>query len=245
MKVSRWSWGIATLALALVPAVSQAQGVTVQGGVYYNQQQGYQQQPVYQQQQQPVYQQGYQQGYQQQGYVQPQQQVYEDLPRLRFALTGGAGLGGGAFGSLFVEASLQAGVQLNDLIGIYYRGRGQIGFIWDRGGDVGLYASLFNPILIDVTLGDFFQVGAGPSFDYMVYSACNGGGCFDAGVFGFAGDARIAISIPYYQGRQSVFVGMSRGGYTFEINGHFGAYGFDRGTFGFAQVSVAGGWILY
>jgi hypothetical protein len=230
----------------MAPAMGQAQGVTVQGGVYYNQP-GYQQ--GYQQQQQPVYQQ--QQGYQQQTYVQqqPQAQYVEDLPRLRFALTGGAVLGGGAFGTLAVEGTIQLGVQLNDLLGIYYRGRGQIGFIWDRGGSIGLYASIFNPILIDVTLGDFFQVGAGPSLDYLVYSACNsfGGGtvCVDRGVLGFAGDARIAISIPHYQGRQSVLVGMSRGGYTFELNGHFGVYGFDTGTFGMAQVGIAGGWILY
>ena len=114
MTFSRLSWGVAALVLALAP-MANAQGVTVQGGVYYNQQQGYQQQqPVYQQQQgyqqqQPVYQ---QQGYQQQQYVQQQQPQYvEDLPRLRFALTGGGGVGGGQFGTLFATGTVQLGIQ--------------------------------------------------------------------------------------------------------------------------------------
>ncbi|MBZ0120430.1 MAG: hypothetical protein K8H88_25790 [Sandaracinaceae bacterium] len=167
-----------------------------------------------------------------------------DEPRLRLALTGGAALGAGELATFGGVASLQLGVQVDDLFAVYYRGSAQGALVWDRpsAGSAGMF---FHAVVVDLTLGDAVQLGAGPSFDHVLYSACGQLVCVDAGTVGFGGEARVALTLPYFAGHQRTLAGRSRGALVIELVVHAGAYGIDRAVFGHAQVGLAAGWMMY
>jgi hypothetical protein len=111
--------------------------------------------------------------------------------RWAFGATGGPFIGGniGGAGGLWG----QAGVQINQLIGVYYQTHAMIGVVGLRkSGTLDAYDSFFggiwnNEVLVDFTFADVFQVGVGPSFD--IYSINN----FSEGFPGL--DARIGVAL--------------------------------------------------
>jgi hypothetical protein len=118
--------------------------------------------PVAAQEYEPAYEYGYEQGYEQ------AQQDYE-FARFRFGISGvgGAqvangpdiGMGG---------AQLRLGVQIGQMVGLYYMPTGLVGAITDRPGSSGSVAGLlWNTLMFDLTIADFVQIGGGPSMDWI------------------------------------------------------------------------------
>lgn len=153
--MNRWIFAFAAgalLALSLSPSMAEAQ---------------YQQpyaQPVPQPQPQPAY-------------------VSPPLFRFRFGVDGGLG----AFWNGFragpaAEASLRLGMQIDDLLGVYYQGRlfGAVTESADTGFGTALQGVtvISNGAGVDFTFVDVIQLGGGLSVDYLVSDACGGGGTF-------------------------------------------------------------------
>lgn len=95
-----------------------------------------------------------------------------------------AGMGGG---------QLRLGAQINDLFAIYYQGEGFIG-AWST--DSRLAGMLYNVAMAELTLADVFQLGLGPSLDYVWGCRDPNGNrdlaCANEGPF-FGADARLAV----------------------------------------------------
>ena len=112
-------------------------------------------------------------------------------PHLRWAIgaTGGPYIGGnvGGAGGLWG----QLGVQINQLIGVYYQTHAMIGAVGLKNSsdvyDLFVGGIWNNEVMVDFTFADVFQVGVGPSFD--VFSVNN----FSEGFFGL--DARIGVGL--------------------------------------------------
>jgi hypothetical protein len=154
-------------------------------------------QPVYVQQPQPVY------VVRQPGYLD------EDRGRFRFGLTFGGGymtiatdLGSFTGGHFLGE--VRAGWQFNRLFGLYY----QPGIIIGGGGGSttagsgwgGIAVQENNSVLAELTLGNIFQLAAGPSFDWIasaiesVNTVSPGASVYVGGGGAFGFDARIAAT---------------------------------------------------
>ncbi len=120
----------------------------------------------------------------------------EDYARVRFhaALVGGGFFGdvAGGMGGL----TLGLGVQLNQYFGLFYQAHGLLGAFIEGGQDGAIAALLYNSAIFDVTLGHFFQFGAGPSLDFLAGCAAgaSGAGCGDGGPF-FGLDGRVALAL--------------------------------------------------
>lgn len=120
----------------------------------------------------------------------------EDHARVRFhaALAGGGFFGDvvGGMGGL----SVGLGVQFNQWVGLYYQAHGMLAALIEGGQDAVLAAIMYNSVIVDVTLGHVFQIGAGPSLDFLAGCAAggSGAGCGDAGPF-FGIDARVALAL--------------------------------------------------
>jgi hypothetical protein len=96
--------------------------------------------------------------------------VERDGVRLRggFSLNGGVLYAPGSDGALGPAISLSArlGVQVNHLFSVYYQNTPMLHFIHGPNG----YAAGFNDynsVLANFTLGHMFEIGAGPSVDYL------------------------------------------------------------------------------
>ncbi|HVJ90209.1 MAG TPA: hypothetical protein VM580_10435, partial [Labilithrix sp.] len=77
--------------------------------------------------------------------------------------------GGGGIG-------VQLGVQINDLVGVYYSGTGALGVAGSNdaagvGASFGAWA--YNAIMADITLARIFQVGLGPSLDSLAFASAD------------------------------------------------------------------------
>jgi hypothetical protein len=135
-------------------------------------------------------------------------------PRFRF---GASGEGGGFFGAVHGGVgglAIRAGVQFNDLVGLYVQGHGLIGELLPDPRPTTVVGFAFHELMIDVTLLDMLQLGAGPSLDF--FWGCNetngGAVCGRSGAF-FGGDFRAAILVGSHgPGRRS--------GLVFSIDAH-------------------------
>jgi hypothetical protein len=109
-------------------------------------------------------------------------------PHFRWAVgaTGGPYIGanvGGAGGLWW-----QAGVQINQLLGVYWQSHAMLGFVGNRAGTDGFFGGIWNnEVMVDFTFADVFQVGVGPSFDIFSVNS------FTEGFLGL--DARIGVGL--------------------------------------------------
>lgn len=220
---------VAILSLAAVPSLALAEGP--QGGPVIVEQQppppGYGQQPPppgYGQQPPPP-------GYGQPGYGQPMYgppPVYgqpgyvsppNDLGRFRYGFSiDGVGVVGNAGGG-GIGGSLQLGWQLNRTMAVYYDGRVQVGgatYYNSAGYAYGLvFADWYNTLMFDWTFNDFFQVGVGPSLDWLgVVGGDSTGSAYAGAGWGFGVDGRVALVLG--GGDPAV----RRGGFTIVANIH-------------------------
>lgn len=115
-----------------------------------------------------------------------------DRPRVRFGVSGvGGGFVGSAHGALGGVA-VRVGLQINDIVAVYVQGQGLIGqFLPGPGDDLAGFA--FHSLMVDFTIADVFQVGAGPALDFVwgcdgrYHASCAGSGPY------FGGDLRLAF----------------------------------------------------
>jgi hypothetical protein len=115
-------------------------------------------------------------------------------PRLRLGVSG---VGGGFFGAVHGAAgglAVRVGVQLNDLVAVYLQGHGLLGEYLPDPRPTSLIGFAFHEAMVEVTLLDMVQLGAGPSLDAVWgCDSSNGGGyCGASGAF-FGGDFRVAF----------------------------------------------------
>jgi len=135
-------------------------------------------------------------------------------PRLRL---GFSGLGGGFFGGIHGGVgglAVRAGVQFNDLVALYIQGQGLIGEYVPDPRPSSIVGFAFHEGIIELTMLDMIQVGAGPSLD--VFFTCdarnNGGYCGQSGAW-FGGDFRFAVSAFHRHADR-------RSGVTFSVDAH-------------------------
>ena len=95
---------------------------------------------------------------------------------------GGLSLGGGAVlipeydaVGAAVQVSARLGIQLNHYFGVYYQNAPTLLFSQDyqRGMRVLVGFLDQNALLFSLTLGDFFEVAAGPSLDFTLVAECS------------------------------------------------------------------------
>ncbi len=135
-------------------------------------------------------------------------------PRLRL---GFSGLGGGFVGAFHGAGggfAARVGVQLNDVVAIYVQGQGLITEFLPDPRPTSLIGFVFHELMVDVTLLDIIQLGAGPSIDVIWGCTYENGSsaCGRAGAF-FGGDFRLAFAIGGHgPGRRS--------GIVFSIDAH-------------------------
>jgi hypothetical protein len=135
-------------------------------------------------------------------------------PRLRFGVSGE---GGGFFGAThggIGGLALRIGVQLNDIVGVYLQGHGLVGEYVPDPRPTSLVGVAFHEMMVDVTLLDMIQLGAGPSLDVVwgCEASNYGNYCGRSGAF-FGGDFRAAI-IAFARGPER------RHGLVFSVDAH-------------------------
>ena len=105
-------------------------------------------------------------------------------------------------------AGLQLGVQINDMLGVYYSGTAAIG-VAGSNGSTGSGASagafVYNSVMGDVTLANILQLGAGPSLDTMAFGSSD---------VSTSGSSSTALAGTYFgiQTRVGIAVGGSKPG---------------------------------
>ncbi len=118
--------------------------------------------------------------------VAPEGDINRPHLRWAFGATGGPFIGGnvGGAGGLWG----QLGVQINQLIGVYYQTHAMIGGVGSRAGDTIFIGGIWNnEVMVDFTFADVFQVGVGPSFDVFSVNS------FTEGFLGV--DARVGVGL--------------------------------------------------
>lgn len=135
-------------------------------------------------------------------------------PRLRF---GASGVGGGFFGGIqggVGGLALRIGVQLNDIIAIYVQGHGLVGEYLPDPRPMSVIGLAFHELMIEATLLDMIQLGAGPSLDvaWGCDATNDGAYCGRSGAF-FGGNFRAAI-VALHRGTER------RHGLVFSIDAH-------------------------
>jgi hypothetical protein len=94
---------------------------------------------------------------------------------------GGLSLGGGAVlipeydaVGAAVQVSARLGVQINHYFGVYYQNAPTLLFSQDNQRGMRLLAGFSdqNALLASLTLGDFFEIAAGPSLDFTILAEC-------------------------------------------------------------------------
>lgn len=110
----------------------------------------------------------YETGYEH-GYDTAQAQEHYEFTRFRFGVSGvGGGHWAGGPDIGMGGAQLRLGVQVGQILAFYYMPTGLVGSIVDRPGSAGSVAGLmWNTAMAEVTLGDFLQIGGGPSMDFV------------------------------------------------------------------------------
>jgi hypothetical protein len=137
----------------------------------------------------------------------------QDSPdRVRFR--GGFSVGGGltlaGFGTMpTAMAQGRFGAQFNRLFSVFFQPSGVVALNVTPVGASAIVASM-NSFIANLTLGDVFEVGAGPSIDYLVAGAATAAGptAAVAGIV-FGVDARVGFIVgggpPNENGRRSGF----------------------------------------
>jgi len=124
-----------------------------------------------------------------------------DETRLRFGISGvGGGFVGAVHGGLG-GVSPRVGVQVNDLFAVYVQGQGLIGQFFPTPDDH-LAGFAFHALMFELTFAHSFQLGLGPSLDFVW--GCNAphqGACTSGGPY-LGGDARIAFLVGGHEPRR-------------------------------------------
>ncbi len=139
------------------------------------------------------------------------QEMREDMrgsemrrPRLRLGFSGhGGGFAGAVHGALG-GASVRAGLQMNDTLAFYLQAQALFGAYLPDAGPLDVSAFAFHSAMVDVTIADFLQLGAGPSVDVMLGCVDDGNGpvrCGHTGAY-FGSDFRAALLFGDYAGRR-------------------------------------------
>lgn len=136
-------------------------------------------------------------------------------PRLRFGVSG---LGGGFVGSTHGGeggVAVRLGVQLDDVVAIYVQGQGLVGEYVPDPRPTSLVGFAFHSLMVDFTLLDTIQLGAGPSLDVIWACDATNAGAYYCGRSGayFGGDFRAAIIVHHTGPRH-------RAGVVFSIDAH-------------------------
>lgn len=139
------------------------------------------------------------------------QEMREDMraremrqPRLRLGFSGHGGGFVGAVHGAFGGASARVGLQMNDTLAFYLQGQALFGEYLPDEGPLDVSAFVFHSAMVDVTIADFFQLGAGPSIDVMLGCVDDGNGpvrCGHTGAY-FGSDFRAAFLLGDYAGRR-------------------------------------------
>lgn len=115
--------------------------------------------------------------------------------RVRFGISGVGGAFVGAAHGGMGGISPRVGLQVNDVFAVYVQGQGLIGQFFPTPDDhLGGFA--FHTLMFELTLGDVFQLGIGPSLDFVW--GCNEAhqrSCTGTGPY-LGGDMRIAFVVP-------------------------------------------------
>jgi hypothetical protein len=153
----------------------------------------------------------------------PWEPVREPAPRDGVRLRGGFSLNGGVLfapgsdGAIGPAISLSArlGVQVNHLFSVYYQQTPMLHFIHGPNG----YAAGFNDyntVLANFTLGHMFEIGAGPSLDYLAIGVVtNDLGVGSASTLAPGAHARLALLIGGLSGN-----GPRRSGFAIGVDVH-------------------------
>lgn len=106
-----------------------------------------------------------------QRYYRPLPEQYYRGPRVRFHAEGEIGGGGAGRGlGLGASATIGIGLQVNDIVAGYAQHRALFGERFD--GSRGAFVHSYNSFLLDLTLFESVQIGAGPSIDLGIGSLC-------------------------------------------------------------------------
>jgi len=143
-----------------------------------------------------------------------------DPDRVRFR--GGFSIGGGVgfgFGTMPVfVAQGRLGAQINRMFSVFYQPTGTVG-VMASAGSAAAVVTAQNAIVGNLTLADVFEVGVGPSIDYVAAGAASvaagGAGIAAAGV-AFGADARLA----WIPGGASGAESGRRSGFAITLNVH-------------------------
>ena len=105
-------------------------------------------------------------------------------------------------------AGLQLGVQINDMVGVYYSGTAAIGVAGSNGATgsgASAGAFVYNSVMGDVTLANILQLGAGPSLDTLAFGSSD---------VSTSGSSATALAGSYFgiQTRVGIAVGGSKPG---------------------------------
>jgi hypothetical protein len=119
--------------------------------------------------------------------------------RMRGGLSVGGGLGFLSAGGTTLMApaghlTVRLGVQFNHLLSVIYQQMPQLMVITAGGGGAAMFLD-YNSLLLNVTLADVFEIGAGPSFDFMAAATLSGLGVGTSSGTGFGVHGRIAAII--------------------------------------------------
>lgn len=93
------------------------------------------------------------------------------LPHLRFGLELGGGVGYGASTAAVLGTFGHVGYQLNRTVAFFYQA-GLASYGFTEGDEVRAFGVFSNAAMVDLTLGDVAQLGAGGGFDYGDFAHC-------------------------------------------------------------------------
>ncbi|NUP12727.1 MAG: hypothetical protein HOW73_42345 [Polyangiaceae bacterium] len=132
-------------------------------------------------------------------------------PRVRVAVEAGGGFftlpGTGNFG-MNIAAHARIGTQINSLFALVYQGGiGILDVTYDgEQSDEWMGGVIQGSALAMLTLGGFFEIGAGPALDLYIWDGSWGGGPFSEPSFAPGGHARVAFQFPGWEFRRPNFV---------------------------------------
>lgn len=126
---------------------------------------------------------------------------HADHSRIRFGISGVGGAFVGAVHGGLGGISPRIGVQVNDLFAVYVQGQGLVGQFFPTPDDR-IAGFAFHALMFELTLADSFQLGLGPSLDFVWgCNAAHQGACTGGGPY-LGGDARIAFLVGGHEPRR-------------------------------------------